>query len=359
MDFILRILFTGLIVFVPSEDRQEVTIFLLNVDHSHHLSDNTSLEEHKPLLLARAGSCTGDCTTDDADIAEYLFADQSATTALDSLEAAVTGGGAWQLAGSELSLRKGSSSAPELPSLVIRDDVRGSANGVPLMVPTSATERGDFSWIADLKELCTTGCSIDSSFFDEEPPAGLVAARFRLRTGNMFTYSVARIGSDVTPVHFKRLDGTGSDAPYSQAVAIWVGADVAVTGDSIEIVEEPFGGGTERTMNLVPDENDKVEIAVLNLPPFVPPATQFTGTPEVGKHFEMYYELGDTPPSPAARLVPRPGAASGSPSYTQVTWQSVHPQTELWSGLLNQIRLDVGRSMYEEILCPPAQDPRP
>ena len=358
MDFILRILFTGLIVFVPSEDRQEVTVFLLNA-HTHQLSDSTSLEEHKPLLLARAGGCTGDCTTDDSEIAEFIFADQSPATALDSLETAVTGGGAWQLAGSELSVRKGSPGSPELPSLVIRDNVRGSAGGSPLMIPTSASERGDFTWIADLKALCPVGCSVDSSFFDDEPPAGLIAARFKLRTGNLFTYSVARIGTDVTPVHFKRLDGTGSDSSYSQSVAIWVGADIAVTGNSVEIAEAPFGGGTERTMNLVPDENDKVEIAVLNLPPFVPPATPFTGTPVLGKHFEMYYELAETPPSSPTRLVPRPGAASGSPSYADVTWQSVHPQAELWSGLLNQIRLDVGRSPYEEILCPPSQNPNP
>lgn len=358
MDFILRILFSGLIVFVPSEDRQEVTVFLLNVDHAHHLSDETTLDQHKPLLLARAGNCTGDCTTDDADIAQFLFADQSAPAALDSLEAAVTGGGAWELAGSELSLNKGSSSAPELPDLVLRDNVRGSVNGILQSIPTTATERQDFSWIADLKQVCPSGCSVDPDFFDAQPPAGVVA-RFRLRTGSVFTYTVARIGSNVTPVHFKRLDGTGNESDYSQAIATWVGADIAISGDSVEIVEAKFADNTERTMNLSPDENGRVEIAILNLPPFMPPATQFTGTPDVGKHFEMYYELSEAPPTPAARLVPRAGAATGAPAYPEVTWQSIHPQAELYSDLLNQIRLDIGRSVYDQTLCPPAQDPRP
>ena len=114
-SFILRILFSGLIVFVPSQDRQQLTVLLLNVAHPHHLSDGSSVQKHKPLLLARAGSCSGDCETDDPTIAQYLFRDQSSTAAVASLEAAVTGGGAWQLSGSELSIEKGSASDPELP----------------------------------------------------------------------------------------------------------------------------------------------------------------------------------------------------------------------------------------------------
>src|SRR6266540_668123 len=239
MDFILRILFTGLIVFVPSQDGHEMTVLLLNVNHDHTLSDSTTLPQHTPLLLARAGSCSGQCPTRDADIAQFLFSDQASDAALDSLEAAVAGGGAWHLDGSELSVRKGSADDPDLPPLAVTRNARAIVNGALQSIPATSAEREDFSWVADLTQLCPDGCPLDASVHST-PPSGLVAARLRLRSGNVFTYSVAKIGSNVTPVHFTRLDGTGSAAPYSQAVAIWVGADIAVSGDSVEIVDTKF-----------------------------------------------------------------------------------------------------------------------
>ena len=352
MEFILRILFSGLIVFVPSEDRQEVTILLLNVPHSHQLSDNTTLDNHKPLLIARAGNCTGQCPTSDPDIAQYLFADKSASAAIDSLEAAVANGGAWELAGSDLSLRKGATTDPDLPALDFIDNARGSAN-----IPTSSSEREDFNWVANLKQLCTSGCSIDSDLLGTNPPASLVAARLTLRTGKVFTYSIARIGGDVTPVQFKRLDGSGTASAYSQSIASWVGVDVQIAGESIEIAEEKFNGDPGRTMKLSP-ANGTVEVAILNLPPFVPPSTPFTGTPSVGKHFELYYDVMDTPPASSARLVPYPGAAAGSPAYPEVGWDSIHPASAA-SELLSQLRLETGRGPLDLALCPPTQNPKP
>lgn len=346
MEFILRILFTGLIAFVPNEDGTELDVVLLNVGQAHHLSDGSHQEPHNPLLIARAGACTGDCPTDDAAIAQYLYSDKSASLALASLESATTtGGAAWQLAGSELSIRKGSSGDPELPALDIRQNLRTT------IIPTTSVEREDFSWVAQLKPVCAT-CTLDPAIL-ATPPSGLVAARLKLRSGKVFTYSVARIGSEVTPVHFKRLDGTGSASSYSQAVASWVAADIQVSGDSIEIVEAKFAGGPGRSMILEPDANGKVEIAVLNLPPFVPPASPANDAPQVGKHFEKYYELAQTPPSVASRLVPLPGAAPGAPAYPEVDWQMIHPTQDVSSDLLTQLRLEVGRGIYDRTLCPP------
>ena len=108
-------------------------------------------------------------------------------------------------------------------------------------------------------------------------------------------------------------------------------------------------------MTLTPDANGKVEVAMINLPPFVPPSSPFTGTPGIGKHFESYYDLAETPPAAASRMVPYPGAAAGAPSYAEVTWQSIHPQEALWSDLLNAIRMGVGRTLTDMLLCPPSQ----
>ena len=355
MDFILRIFFSGLMTFIPSEDGRELTVLLLNADHDHYISDGTVLAHHKPLLLARAGSCSGECPTRDADIAQFIYADQTAETALDSLEAAVSGGGAWTLAGSDLSIAKSGANAPDLPALSIRRDARGTFNGQPSIIPTTSGEREDYSWLADFDQICPT-CTLDSAILGNDPPSNRIAARFRLRSGSVFTYAVSRIGSDVTPVHFARLDGSGTPSPYSQAVASWMGAEIAVSGSGIEIVEATFAGGAGgagRSMTLTPDSNGRVEVAVLNLPPFVPPSSTETSTPQPGKHFEMYYELATNPPAAETRLVPKPGAADSGTSYPQVDWSLIHPQDVLWSDLLNQLRLNVGRGPYDTTLCPP------
>lgn len=345
MDFIVRILFSGMMVFIPNSNGTQLDIVLLNVGHAHEISDGTTLTYHKPLLLARSGNCTGTCPKDDADIATFVFGDKATDAAVDALETALDGGGAWQLAGSDVSVVKGSGD-PDLPALDFIDGVRSG------IIPTTSGERADYSWLADLAQICPT-CGLDDSVLDEDPPAGLVAARFRLTSGDVSTYSIAQIGSNVTPVHFKRLDGTGSASSYTQAIATWIGADIEVSGDSIQLVETKYDNSTGRTMTLTPDANDRIEIAVLNLPPLVPAAP--SGTPGVGKHFERYYDVTETPPSAAARLVPLAGAAPGTSSYASVTWTSVHPPEELWSELLNALRLNVGRSPFEITLCPPAE----
>jgi len=351
MDFILRILFSGLMVFIPNEDGTELNVLLLNVDHNYHSSDNTAPGHHKAILVSRAGGCTGTCPTRDADVAEFFFPDQSSSVALDSLEEAVEGGGAWVLDGSQLELRKGSTNAPALPALSFVEDVRDG------IIPTTSAEREDYSWLASVKEICGTPCDdLDPDVLAEEP-SGLIAARFVLKSGKVFTYSVAKIGSDVTPVHFKRLDGQGSVSPYSQAVASWMGADVEIDGEDVEIVEASFDGTPGRTMKLTPDANDRVEVAVVNLPPIVVRTTPFTGTPEPGKHFEMFYDVALTPPAAATRKVPYPGPADPNASYAQVSWQAVHPQTTLYSDLLAGLRIDIGRGIDVPVLCPPSRFP--
>ncbi len=353
MNFIVRILFSGLMALIPNEDGTELTVLLLNVHHAYHTSDGAALPHHNPFLIARAGNCTGQCPKRDASVATPLFPDKSESAAADALEAAVAGGGAWLLSNSELSLRKGSTSDPDLPALILQRNVRGTSNGQPLAIPTTALEREDLSWVASLQQVCA-GCTFNPELLAATPPSDLVVARLRLRTGKVFTYSVERIGTNVTPVHFQRLDGSGSASSYSQALTSWVGADIEVAGNSIEIVEEKFDGGTGRSMVLEPDANDRVEIAVLNLPSFVPPAWAPNFAPQAGKHFEAYYDLATTPPARDARLVPLAGPATGGASYQEVEWRTIHPQATLWSDLLNGLRLnDVARGPNNAMLCPP------
>jgi hypothetical protein len=349
MSFLVRILFSGLISFVPSQDGTELTVLLVNADHTYHTSDGTHLDHHKPMLIARAGGCSGTCPNDNDEIAQYIYPDQALSARLDSLAGAVGGGAAWVLSNSEITLQKGSTNDPNLPALSIVRNARGSTNNVLHMIPSTASEREDYSWVADLKSICSS-CDLDSSVHDEEPPPGLIAARFKLHNGRVSTYAVARIGSDVTPVQFKRLSGQGSVSPYSQAVATWVAADIEVSGDSIEITDEKFDGSSSRSMTLTPDENGRIELAVLNLPTFAPPPAARVSSPGIGKHFERYYDLVDTPPASGDRLVPWAGAAPNSPSYPQVTWDDIHSED---SDLLNDLRLNIGRTTYDRTICPP------
>jgi hypothetical protein len=338
--------------FVPAQNGTEMDVVLLNAGCERLVSDGGAMPHHTPVLVALAGDCSGQCPKRDTAVAQHLFSDKTTDVALDSLEAAVGGGGAWLLSGSDLSISKTSENAPDLPALSIAGG-RGSSNGVPLAIPTTTAEREDFSWVPSITALCST-CTIDSAVTGSQPP-GIVAARLRLRNGRLYTYSVARMGTNVTPAHFQRLDGQGTPSSYSQAIASWVAADIEVDGDDVEIVEDKFDSSTGRSMTLTPDSSGMVTVAVLNLPPFVPPSAPTTSTPGVGKHFELYYDLAATPPSNDARLVPVAGALSGAPAVPEVTWQSIHSQTTLYSELLNRIRLDVGRSVYDTLLCPPGR----
>ena len=351
-SFVLRILFNGLMAFVPNADGTEVTVLLLNTDnHAIHTSDGSAVPPHKPMILTRAGNCTGTCPKRDAAIADFIFKGSSASAAADALEAALgNNGGAWILNGSDIEFRKGDANDPALPALSLRTGLRTT------IIPTTSTEREDTSWIPNLKQLCAGGCTLNSAVLGNNPPAGLIAARIRVRNGSVFTYSVARIGGDVTPVQFQRLDGTGSGSSV-QAIASMVGVDLQVTGSSIEIAESSFSGSAGRTMRLEPDSNGKVEVLVLNIPPFVPPASPDNEAPEVGRHFEAFYDLLQNPPARETRLVPRTGVTGVS--YPQVGWQSVHPQSVLYSELLNAVRMNAGRSMYDRVLCPPAGIPLP
>lgn len=354
--FILRVLFSGLIAFVPNEDGTELTVLLLNADHSHHTSDGSTYPPHNPVLIARSGNCTGDCPKRDLYAAKAMFSGMSLTQAQDALEAAIDGGAAWPLLGSDLFIRKGSSGAAELPALSIVNNTRGTVNGVPAIIPTTSNARKDFSWVATLSQICPT-CTLNPALVGSQPPSGIVAARLRLKSGNVFTYSVARLGANVTPVHFKRLDGRGNASPYTQAVATWVAADITVTGNDIEIFDAKLDGSATRSMKLTPDSNGRVEVTILNLPPFVPPASPHNDAPQVGKHFEMFYEIAQNPPALETRLVPRAGAPSTSTTYPTVDWHTIHPQTELWSDLLNSLRLNAGRTVYDRLICPPVKEP--
>ncbi|HET9765370.1 MAG TPA: hypothetical protein VFS60_00910 [Thermoanaerobaculia bacterium] len=348
MTFVLRILISGLVGIVPSADGKEATVVLVGVDHAYHLSDGSALAAHRPMLLARGQSCDGDCPTEDAEVAKHLFAEKTSLQASQALAAAVEGGGVWQLAGVDLSVRATNAAHP-LPPLVLHDGARASA-GAAKSAPAHANDREDLSWLADLDQLYPQGGGIRPEVLGSHPPADLVAARLRLGGGRVYTYRVASVGGKAAPIAFQRLDGEGTASSYQQAVATWVAVDIAIDGDSVELVEDAFGGGRRRSMTLRP-QGGVVEVALLNLPQLGGPPAGGTGAPQVGKHFERLYDLLRTPPAKQLRPVPQLPEGSKADAPGRSDWDEIHPAE---SELLQGIRLgrSDGRGPYDRIICP-------
>lgn len=347
-EFILRIFFSGLIAFVPSEDGRELSVLLVNTPHEYSLADGTALAHHRPLLLARGASCEGTCTTTThQSIAQYMFSNKTPQQALTSLNQALLGGGAWELSNAELSLN-----GPQEP-LNIRTGLRTSNNGTLSAVPATPTEREDFTWIASMNAVVPgSGGFKNAVSSPEAPPGCVVAARLKLRSGKVFTYSVIRVDGKARPVRFRNPSGDGTEAPYAQALANWAAAEIRVPGDFVEITDVQFNDPERRrTMKLRPEQG-VVEMALLNLPPFEAPAPDApAGTPAPGQHFQIYYDLVKAPPARAARLVPYPSAAA--PAEPQVEWAALHPRTELWSNLLEGLGMSPrGKGPYELAFCP-------
>lgn len=353
MDFVLRIFFSGLIAFIPGSDGNELNVVLLRTPHAYELADGSMLAHHKPLLLARAASCEGTCRTDaQTSIAEFLYSRKTTPEALTALDGALLGGGAWQLAGSALSIN-----GPDGP-LEILTGVRGhDENGVPDRVPKTAAERADFTWIADIRQIAPATDGYKSSLTQSGDPGDLVAARLKLRSGKISTYSVIKIDGKARPIHFRKPSGEAPDAPYQQALANWVEATIHISGDSLEVVDQDVVEPTrKRTMKLHP-QNGVIEIALLNLPPYQAPDPDAPSpSPQPGQHFQLYYELVNTPPAQAQRLVPHQ-SLSPSASDPQTDWAALHPRAEMWSNLLEQLGLSPrGKGPYEVALCPVTRD---
>lgn len=340
--------------FVPSKDGKELTVLVVSTSHNMKLADGAVMPLHTPILLARAAHCVdpAPCPASDPQIAKFLFNGASPERAADSLQAAILGGGAWQLTSSDFSLP--GATAP----LDVRSNARGRmANSLPLAVPNTPKEREDFSWVPDLTAIAPGIGEIKPELLGEHPPAGLIAARFRLRSGSVITYSMIRVDGKVRPIHFNVAPGA-TDVRFAQAVANWVEAEIHVPGDTVDLVETDFQTGEKRTIKLRP-QGGVVELAVLNFPPFAAPAPgSVQPLPTRGQHFEVYYDLMTTPPAIGERPVPDLPKDMKA-SDPQADWGALHPQ-ERSSELLDHLGLNPRgkkKSPYDLSLCPGTQIP--
>ncbi len=346
MDFIVRIFFVGLIAFVPSEDGKELTVLLLDAAESYTVSDGTRMPPHEPLLLARAGGCGGGCGAD-AGAASFLFPDLAPEAAGDALAQAIDAGLAWRLDGSDLALFGAGRSELAAPPLTILGGQRSAGESLP----RTAAERKDFGWVAELEKIDPAAGAADPDVLRARPEKGLIAARLRLRAGEISSYRLVGLQDEVPPLGFQSLKAEQPTNGYRQALTDWVAAEIRVSGEVLELSESRWDGGAGRSAALRPVGNT-LELALLNVPQghaaHAAEAQSSASAPDAGKHFEMYYELAKMRPPNRLRPVP---FIEGS---ERVGWTAVH-RDELSSRLLEAIRLGDPRGSYEPVICPVAR----
>jgi len=347
MTFILRIFFAGLVAFVPSRDGKELTVLLVDAGPGDTMSDRSPVPLHHPLLLARARSCSGSCTADNPAKVAGLLYPCDGSNASRYLAEALAGGTVRKLQNSDLAIASGEARTIQ-PALALTPDNRGpGACGLP----TGADGRQPFNRVADLGQLVPAAGVVNPGLLACQPPPGLIFARLRLRSGKVWTHRLARISSPIVsqvPVFdFKTLGGGGKTLHYSQPIADWVGAEIEMEGDAVEIVERSFASSEVHTLRLTP-LNGLVELALLNIPN--PPATLCVDKKPMdmdvtAAHFELYYKLAKTPPPLDQRPVPY---AVGEPCPAA-------PASGPASPLLDDLKVNLSRGFYDRILCTVAQ----
>jgi len=342
MTFVVRIFFAGLVAFVPSRDGKVLTVLLPDAGQARKLSDGSLMEPHQALLVARAAGCKGDCGPGDASLASILFPGQPAGAAWDGLAAALQQGVAWRLDGVELTVGP----PPCEPKLSIPHGAQKA--GCSAGSPATAESSKDFGWVADLNQIVPGSGIVDPAFLGPQPPAGRIAARLRLQSGTVSAYRLVAVEGKVAALEFRPLGGKATNAAFcAQALADWVVAEIPMSGDGVELELTPWGKdgeGKGRLVKLAP-ENGQVDVVVLNVAPshFDLPAA---AAPGPGKHFEAYYELTRSKPS----VLPVPYVPDGLSKLPEPPHLSPAP-----SALLQGLRLGIGKTVYDRLICPLAQ----
>ncbi|HEX2835297.1 MAG TPA: hypothetical protein VHW00_19945 [Thermoanaerobaculia bacterium] len=337
MSFILRIFFSGLIAFIPSEDGKRVTVLVLNSSHGHHSNNGAVIPEHKPMLLVRAAGCTGDCPGSDPEVAQFILPDAASSAAADgTLRRALQKGAVWRLSGSDLHLG--------IPAEGVRLVHDRSIDH--LSIPETIAQRTDFGWVANLKDIDPEVGKLDPDLFSPHPPEDLVVARLELTSGELSTYSVIQVNGKVSPIEFHGPDGK---ARYFRAAASWVQAEITVPGGSVTLTESNFKGGAPRKMELKPIKG-RVEMAILNISrPVVPKGPV---TPQPGTHFERFWDLTSNPPDVSRRAIPYP---PGAQVVALKDWKALHPSDDKSRSLLLAEIFRDSRGPFDQVLCPMSQ----
>ena len=354
MEFLVRIYFIGLIAFVPSQDDRALDVFVLDARQGYSVSDGTRMDPHVPLLLMRAKSCKGPCQNSVQEIANFVFQGSARTPDpaenLRRLRAAIRGGGAWKLDGSQITINPLGGVSRSGAQLQIRRVPKNRRDPIRKL-PASRPEAEDFDWVADISKIAPGAGAVDSDALAARPVKNLLAARMKLTEGVVKSGRLVGIENKVVALSFHPLGSSlAANSTYSQALTEWVVAEISVSGEGVRITDTSLKDGKSRSIELVPEEDrNVVEVVVINLPAgsfFADPRQLSDEARNVGKHFERYYELLSRPP----RSRPVPHFADGE----SIPWKSLYPSCVGDSELLKVLGLQT-RGIQGRPICPVAQ----
>lgn len=340
-SFVLRIYFLGLMSFVPDPLDQEMQVLVLDAQTNSYLTENSSIEHHPPLLMAR-GRCEGDCGAQEANEIAALIAPNSTSgpEARANLDRVLQGGGAWLLSNSELSL------SPSTAQGKAAGETTSQGNPVALTLDTE--ELRAFHWVVKLKDLVGEEYSqIDPVLLTNGASDPRLAARLRLSEGHLRSRTLFKVGDQIAPVAFRSAAVSKEVAAASDSAML----EVEIDAQEVEIIATDSLSGHSRRMRLSPDEpGGVVEVALLNAPVSsydpVEVGQRSATSPKPGHHFELYYDLAQSPAPKQMRPIPHLG------NIPKKTTLVARPDPNTFSDLLQAIGLVEGRGAYDRVLCP-------
>jgi hypothetical protein len=345
MGFLLRIYFIGLIAFVPDPNGQKMTVLLVDGRNPYVASDGVLLPEHHPLLVARAAGCTGDCAGQERAVADVVYADdQTPAQRTDSLRQALGAGGSWVLDQSELRIVLPDSSPPPF-------HVAGAGPSAGEDAPGAApTSDEDFAQVADVSALADRRLVADPALL-EGPEKGRTVGLLRIAAGTVKAQRLAGFADDVVEFQFATAsefkEGVDVGMP-TRTLADRVAVEIPIAGCSVRLEETNAETSARRSMTLSPNSCDGsvLEVAVLNLPRHGYQHGEVPGpsdAPVIDHHFELFYDLAESPPPRNRR--PVPGYFHGP----------MTPRPHSSSPLLGLLGLEPNRGIWSSAQCPVAR----
>lgn len=302
----LRLIFYGLMAFVPN-DSSPTSLHALLVDARghHYSSDGCKLPRHTPALYVSAEDCTvegetkGPCRTS-----------PQIPRPLDEIS------GSWLLDGDNLSLEIVPPDGQRQRTLVApRKDRNGTA------IPITATESEDLSWLPSMPAPIDQNCL---GAADDCP----IAARFKIDDGRVSSCLLFENDINVVPAFDLRpLDGSNparlaTDASSAQAMTTAVLVTLQVPRNSeIRIVSTPLAdscrGRKKPTRSILLKAGDRptIDVWITNMPQHdhtMAPVDKLCEDHSIDRHYEMYYNLVSRRIPFSERAVPHSAATRQS-----------------------------------------------